>query len=214
MRVGSGQAAVLSTTENHNTGWHATLDGHTLTPVRVDGWRQGFVVPAGRGGDIVLTYAPARTQNIGLALGAMAVLALFGAALIPGRRAPAWSAPRERPLPDWLLVLIAVTVGLALGSALVLALLPLLALPRRARRLPVVAAAAVLAAGAIAVLPALGWTRSWSAAWAGSFSFSAQACAVIAWLALAAAAVSPGWGQPENPPERGRPDQRAGPQSG
>lgn len=38
--------------ERYDTQWRATLDGAELEPVEVDGWAQGFVVPAGDGGEV------------------------------------------------------------------------------------------------------------------------------------------------------------------
>lgn len=38
--------------ERHDGQWRATLEGTELTPVEVDGWAQGFEVPAGAGGEI------------------------------------------------------------------------------------------------------------------------------------------------------------------
>ena len=37
-----------------NPGWTATLNGHQLAPVTLDGWQQAFVVPAGQGGRVVI----------------------------------------------------------------------------------------------------------------------------------------------------------------
>ena len=42
-----------------NPGWTATLNGHRLTPVTLDGWQQAFVVPAGAGGRVAMTFTPA-----------------------------------------------------------------------------------------------------------------------------------------------------------
>ncbi|MGP9539008.1 hypothetical protein ACT3SP_13425 [Brachybacterium sp. AOP43-C2-M15] len=44
------RTVVLS--ERHDTQWRATLEGTELEAVAVDGWAQGFVVPAGAGGEI------------------------------------------------------------------------------------------------------------------------------------------------------------------
>lgn len=38
--------------ERADSGWRATLDGTELEPVEVDGWAQGFHVPAGAGGEV------------------------------------------------------------------------------------------------------------------------------------------------------------------
>jgi arabinofuranan 3-O-arabinosyltransferase len=66
----------LELTENANTGWTASVDGTTLVPVRVDGWRQAWVVPAGVGGTVTMTFAPDRTYMLLLGIGAMLALAL------------------------------------------------------------------------------------------------------------------------------------------
>ena len=44
---GADVARILETTENASDGWRASLDGEDLQEVRVDGWRQGWLVPAG-----------------------------------------------------------------------------------------------------------------------------------------------------------------------
>ncbi|EGX57439.1 hypothetical protein SZN_22706, partial [Streptomyces zinciresistens K42] len=64
--VGSGAASYLTTYENANDGWRATLDGKELTPVRLDGWQQGWRIPAGEGGTVKLSYGPATVYEAGL----------------------------------------------------------------------------------------------------------------------------------------------------
>jgi GT2 family glycosyltransferase len=44
------RTVVLS--ERRESGWEATLDGEALAPVTVDGWAQGFTVPAGASGHL------------------------------------------------------------------------------------------------------------------------------------------------------------------
>ena len=44
------RTVVLS--ERFDSQWRATLDGTELVPLEVDGWAQGFTVPAGAGGEI------------------------------------------------------------------------------------------------------------------------------------------------------------------
>ncbi|HET6531894.1 MAG TPA: alpha-(1-_3)-arabinofuranosyltransferase, partial [Actinoplanes sp.] len=68
--VGAGPAALLVVPENRNAGWTATLDGADLRAVRVDGWQQAFVVPAGTGGEVTLRFTPDRPYRTGLAAGA------------------------------------------------------------------------------------------------------------------------------------------------
>lgn len=89
VRVGPGEEAVLTLTENANPGWQATLDGRTLQPTRVDGWRQAWVVPAGAGGIVQLEFAPDDLYRLGLIAGAVAVLLFLLLLLLPARGRPA-----------------------------------------------------------------------------------------------------------------------------
>jgi arabinofuranan 3-O-arabinosyltransferase len=79
----SSTARVLVIPESINPGWVArTSSGARLTPVTVNGWQQGWVVPAGDPGNITLTFASNSLYRVGLALGLallplLAVLALW-----------------------------------------------------------------------------------------------------------------------------------------
>ncbi len=76
--VGPGAASYLTTHENHNDGWKATLDGEELTPLRLDGWQQGWLVPAGEGGTVKLSYGPATTYDAALIASGAGIVALAG----------------------------------------------------------------------------------------------------------------------------------------
>jgi arabinofuranan 3-O-arabinosyltransferase len=89
---------VLVVPESINPGWVAhTSTGTRLTPVAVNGWQQGWVVPAGTSGTIGLTFAPNSLYRAGLA-GGLALLPLLAlmtwwpARLKPGSRGPALAA--------------------------------------------------------------------------------------------------------------------------
>ncbi|WP_152354386.1 hypothetical protein [Brachybacterium subflavum] len=43
---------IVVLSERRESGWEATLDGEALAPVTVDGWAQGFTVPAGDSGHL------------------------------------------------------------------------------------------------------------------------------------------------------------------
>lgn len=84
---GSPVIRILETTENANSGWDATLQGQRLEPIRVDGWRQGWLVPAGASGMVSLTFVPQPAYLGGLLAGLIAAVVLVGLAL-PGRGRP------------------------------------------------------------------------------------------------------------------------------
>ena len=44
--------------ENFNPGWRAVVDGRQLRAVRLDGWKQAWLLPAGTAGVVTLTYLP------------------------------------------------------------------------------------------------------------------------------------------------------------
>ena len=86
LRIAPGAAVYVEVHENANPGWAASLDGRPLQPATLDGWQQAFVVPAGRGGVISLTFRPATMYHAGLIASALALLALLACAL--GTRYP------------------------------------------------------------------------------------------------------------------------------
>ncbi|WP_051516033.1 alpha-(1-_3)-arabinofuranosyltransferase [Candidatus Blastococcus massiliensis] len=150
--------------ENINPGWTATLDGQTLTPVTIDGWQQGYIVPAGSAGTVQLDFTPGPAYRTALAVGAGAVLLLVLVAAWPAR--PLRDRPRRAPRVAAALSAVfgtAFVVGSALfGTALVgglagLAALAVLWLLRQITGrwgpavLGAVATGALLAAGATLV---------------------------------------------------------------
>lgn len=94
---GSG-GRVLRLADAVSDGWTATLDGKPLTPKTVDGWAQGFELPAG-GGKLDVTYDAPFTHTVWLWVqGAFAVLLVVLA--LPGRRRDVDDdLPEEEPIP-------------------------------------------------------------------------------------------------------------------
>ena len=68
--------SVVGVAESANPGWTATVDGTELRPVVLDGWRQGFVVPAGTEGVVAMDYAPQAPFRLAL-VGGLAVVGLL-----------------------------------------------------------------------------------------------------------------------------------------
>jgi arabinofuranan 3-O-arabinosyltransferase len=195
--IAPGAAAYLEVHENANTGWVATLDGRRLTPVRLDGWQQAFIVPAGLGGTIALTFAPAGVYHVGLALSALGIIALLVVALglirlIPAsfRRRPGWPIRRARvisaaPATRWpagsaavsWIGLLALCLLIFVVGGLVVIAVPFLVLVASLwpRWLPAMSAASILIAGLVTATAA-----NPAAMGSGAFGPVAQACALVA----------------------------------
>ncbi|WOI59137.1 glycosyltransferase family 2 protein [Streptomyces fradiae] len=79
-----GEGRVLRIADRADDGWRATLDGEPLDKVTVDGWAQGFELPA-TGGRLDLTYDAPLTHTAWIwAQCALAVVLVVLA--LPGRR--------------------------------------------------------------------------------------------------------------------------------
>ncbi|MFI8300378.1 glycosyltransferase [Streptomyces nigra] len=97
--IGSGaDGRVLRLADTADDGWTATLDGAPLTPTTVDGWAQGFELPAS-GGRLDVTYDDPFTHTVWLwAQGFLAVVLVVMA--LPGRRRDIDDdLPEEQPVP-------------------------------------------------------------------------------------------------------------------
>lgn len=175
--VGSGAASYLTTYENFNDGWRATLNGKELSPVRLDGWQQGWRVPAGAGGAVKLSYEPATTYDAALIGSGVGIAVLLGLALWR-RRAPNPDAPQPvPPLPGLWLGTVALTLaGVVIAGwfALLVPALALLAARRHALLVPI--AFAALAGAGIAAAFGAGEPVG---AGAGAFGHLAQLLALI-----------------------------------
>lgn len=91
---------VVSIPESTNPGWVAELGSRALDPVVVDGWQQGWVVPAGSSGVLTLTFRYDGLYRWSLIAGFILLTALFVAAFIPLRRRAQPPAPAEARAPE------------------------------------------------------------------------------------------------------------------
>jgi arabinofuranan 3-O-arabinosyltransferase len=120
--VTSGPAAILRIGENVNAGWGATLDGHPLEPVVLDGWQQGYRIPPGSAGDVVVEFAPDRWYRGALLGGLVLAVALVVLTVIDlaRRRGHRGGARDDLTSPTRVLgigaALATVLVGLVLGG--------------------------------------------------------------------------------------------------
>ncbi|TDC82787.1 DUF3367 domain-containing protein [Actinomadura sp. 7K507] len=94
LEVDAARRSFLTVNENFNIGWTATAGGKELRAVRLDGWKQGWLVPEGTSGVVELTYGPDRAQRIAVVAGLNLLLVMLIVAVWPAR-----SAGRRDPRP-------------------------------------------------------------------------------------------------------------------
>ncbi|MBD8507477.1 DUF3367 domain-containing protein [Hoyosella sp. G463] len=99
-RVGEVDAAsdeLLIVPESRNSGWVAHgPDGAELVPVTINGWQQGWIVPAGLAGPVTLTYPLDGGYRLAL-FGGLALLLPLGGVLLLRREDRGREAPPSRP---------------------------------------------------------------------------------------------------------------------
>jgi arabinofuranan 3-O-arabinosyltransferase len=206
--VAPGAASYLEVHENYNPGWTAALDGQRLTPVRLDGWQQAFILPAGPGGMVTLTFAPAATYHLVLIVSVLAAVLLVSVvawsftlgrrgALLTETGTAGWSPPPASDGRAWPRLLAVAALIVVAGGPVALAV-PLLAYlagrpPWRtgpaitrdpATRMPAVALGAMLASGLLCAV------RPFGDGLLGPFGWLAQVCALIALAAALTPAVA------------------------
>ena len=158
----SAAVRTLELAENANTGWVATLDGTELEPVRVDGWRQAWVVPPGRGGTVAIRFAPDGLYRGALLVGLAAALVLLVSLGMPGRPVE-WEGTARGPVSSgWRLALGLGAVVLAVGPAGVLGAVVGFAAVRAGWSRALVGCVAVGAATAGAVIAPWPVSTTWS----------------------------------------------------
>jgi arabinofuranan 3-O-arabinosyltransferase len=153
----------LELAENDSSGWIATVDGEQLTPLRVDGWRQAWLVPPGLGGEVELTIAPDHIYRTVLVIGATLVVVLVALVSFPVRRRQDLAVGVRSPASRTVRLLAAVAVSaLAFGPAGVVGSLVGSAMARDRRRQAVVAAGGVVMATVGAVVSPWPTSTTWT----------------------------------------------------
>jgi arabinofuranan 3-O-arabinosyltransferase len=196
--VAGGDKGYLAMSEGYNTGWRATAYGRTLTPVRMDGWQQGWKLPPGGDTRVTLSFGPGRTQH-GLLLGGLvAGLLVLALALLPVRREHRLRPDPLPPVPGrwWRAAPVAGVGGLLIGPVGLASAGAALALPRRWWAAGAGGALA-LAGVLLAVDPGARWVQA-----------ADQGLAAVALCVVTAALVD--WTPPGDDPTRGG----AGPPAG
>ena len=109
---------VLVVPESVNPGWVAhTADGAALTPVVVNGWQQGWVVPAGEQGTVTLSFPSNATYRTALTAGLCLLPLLLAMALVPARRPVREYLPAQPRAPGLLGVAGLLAVGAVIAGA-------------------------------------------------------------------------------------------------
>jgi arabinofuranan 3-O-arabinosyltransferase len=197
LKVSAGPKTYLAVAQNYNAGWTATLGAQTLTPIRLDGWQQGYVLPAGSAGVVKMVMTPDGIFRLLLALGAALLVALLALALLPGRRKVNEDASASRAMPSrWVLFVGALVVLGLIAGPLALVAVPLVLIGRKWGRvtLALTAFIAFLVAGVAAAWdPAVNGSTG-----AGAFSPLAQIASVIALAAVLCVVVLEGRTQRRN----------------
>jgi arabinofuranan 3-O-arabinosyltransferase len=190
VRMSSGASTYLELHQNYNVGWIATVNGKKLQAITLDGWQQGYIVPAGSGEVVHLKFKPENLYLGGLIVGALGVL-ILGLLMVFGfRRASrvgGWGAKDpavlawNKTIPSWALLVLSALVIFTIGGPIALVVVPLFVVARRwPQALPWVAVTGMVAVGVLsAVNPGNG-----ALSHLGSFGPWAQTAAVISVAAV------------------------------
>lgn len=119
-KVGPGEEAVIALAQSANQGWRArTSDGKQLESLVVDGWRQGFVVPATAAATTIEIYfGPTTAQRAGLLAGPVVALVAFALLFWTRKSKLSWqlAEPETIHRRQWLGGAVCVLVGFAAGG--------------------------------------------------------------------------------------------------
>jgi arabinofuranan 3-O-arabinosyltransferase len=180
--VSAGPATYLAVAQNYSAGWNANFDGRPLRPVRLDGWQQGYLIPAGAAGTVTLSMAADGTFRTLLLAGAILLGGLFLLAIIVGGGvSPPAAGPRRLPRQSALIVGSGLVLLLVAGWWALVAV-PLFVVARRwgPNAMSAIAFASFIAAGVAVTLHA----GSQPDLHTGAFGYPAQIASEIALAAV------------------------------
>lgn len=155
--------------ENANPGWRAVAGGRDLVRVTVDGWYQGYILPAGPATSVDLVFTPQRVYSAGLLAGLVLVLLLIVSAVLPVR-SPAPGRVLGATTSRWLDVVLLVGALTWVGGAggAVAAMFGVVA-ANRLRRHPRLSWAAPICAAGLLLAAGLGYVVH---PWAGTGTYA------------------------------------------
>jgi arabinofuranan 3-O-arabinosyltransferase len=189
----SAATRVLVIPESINPGWVArTGTGTRLTPVAVNGWQQGWVVPAGDPGAITLTFASNSLYRTGLVVGLSLLPLLAALALWRTRRRRDEDPPAQPWQPGaWAAVAVVAAGALIAGVAGVIVTGAALGLRYALRRRRSDGVTVLLSAGGLALAGAALSRHPWRSVdgYAGHWAH-VQLLALISLAVLAVSAVT------------------------
>jgi arabinofuranan 3-O-arabinosyltransferase len=199
IRVGErSQESVLAVAQNFNEGWTAHDDkGAVLPSIRLDGWKQGWVMPPGAATVVIARFAPEGPYRGGLLLGLVALLC--AAATVPLTRPrrsgfAVYQVPGEATVPAAVAVSCAgvalvfmsgwagVVVVVVVSGVLVLVGSPVLRRIRVPVRIPALVLVLGLGAGVLAA------AQPWGRGSAGLNSLMVQSLTLLAFTLACVAA--------------------------
>ena len=194
--VAASEDRVLIVPESANPGWQARAGDTTLESLTVNGWQQGWIIPAGYAGAISLTFPLDQPYRWSIGIGLVLVALLFVATLLPARRSPATSTPVAQPIRAGIaaplllagaVYLLTGAVGLVVAAVVAGTVTATALLSRRARRRN-------FGAGIVAVMMLLATFGLASGPWRSSLGYTGWdwwvqlpallAVVLLAWLAI------------------------------
>ncbi|MEV8371933.1 DUF3367 domain-containing protein [Kribbella sp. NPDC056861] len=156
------EQSVLTVGQNFSPGWEAyDSSGRKLAPLRIGGWQQGWILPAGPEQVVTARFTPDRDYRAGLLVGLVTFLGVAGLAIFSRRRSrsTAHRLREARRVGPWIASVLAVAAGtfmagwIGLAATLVAAVLAWFLDGRRLELIAVVVGVVLLGSLVAAVQP-------------------------------------------------------------